>query len=156
MSNNSGPTLSTKAGGGGSLLGPAPALVPSSNAPSSTTGRGAPIADFEFQGGETGARGQAAKSTARLNASKVPNSEIKSLYEERQRLVAKQLDETITKTELIRLEYVRWSLDRVEDAQHGASLDELERGIEQFGKLADQLRNLHDGLQNAAATKKRR
>ncbi len=153
MSSNPSLTVSARPDVG-NLLGPAPAFVTPSKEPASTTGRGAPV-DFEFQGGEVGARGQAARLAARLNASKVPASEIKSLHEERQRLVAKQLDETITKTELIRLEYVRWSLDRIEDAQHGASLDELERSIAQFGKLANNLKSLHDGLQKAAATKRR-
>jgi hypothetical protein len=109
-----------------------------------------PSADFEIQGGEVGVRQQVAKLTARANASKVPDAEVKALYAERQQLVKKQLEGTITDMEKIRLDYVRWSVDRIDDGKHGRSLDQLESHIAEFGKLANQLRQLHEGLSQAA------
>jgi hypothetical protein len=137
---------------GGSLIGPASAVTP----PSSTSGRSTPVGDFEVQGSETGAKQQIARLTARLNASKVSDVEAKAWLEEREQLVTKQLEGTITKKELARLDYVRWSLDRIEDGKHGAVLDELESHIVQFEKVANQLSRLNTDLRGAEKTKRRR
>jgi hypothetical protein len=137
---------------GGSLIGPASAITP----PSSGSGRSAPVGDFEVQVSETGAKQQIARLTARLNASKVSDVEAKAWLEEREQLVSKQLEGTITKKELARLDYVRWSLDRIEDGKHGAVLDGLESHIIQFEKVANQLSRLNNDLHGAEKTKRRR
>ena len=125
---------------------------PSPETTSSSVQSGAPFAEskFEVAGSERGANQQAAKFAGRLNASKVPESEIKALLAERQQLLDKQLEGTITKKEAIRLDYVRWSLDRVEDAKHGAAIDQLESFIEQFEKVASHVNNLRGDLDKAA------
>lgn len=52
-----------------------------------------------------------------------------ALLDERQALLDKKFDGTITKSELNRLEYVRWSLDRIEDARYGENLDALAKKV---------------------------
>lgn len=93
---------------------------------------------------------QATRRAARLNASKVSDEEIASLLAERQVLLDKHFDGTITRGERTRLEYVRWSLDRIEDAKHGAALDTLESHVERIEELAEQLDALRDQLGRAA------
>jgi hypothetical protein len=137
---------------GSSLIGPASSVTP----PSSVSGRSTLVGDFEVQGSETGAKQQIARLTGRLNASKVSDVEAKALLEERQQLVSKQLEGAITKRELARLDYVRWSLDRIEDGKHGAVLDELESHIVNFEKIASQLSRLNDDLSRAEKNKRRR
>jgi hypothetical protein len=71
----------------------------------------------------------------RLNAASITEEEHQSLLRERQALLDKKLGGTITRREENRLQYVRWSLDRVEDAKYGRTLDALEdrvRAYEQF------------------------
>ena len=133
-------------------MGPASAVTP----PSSVSGRSDLGGDFEVGGSEKGAKEQIARLTARMNASKVPEPEVKALYEERQKLVSKELEGTISKKELVRLDYIRWSLDRIEDGKHGAVLDELESHIVQFEKVATQLSRLRDDLNTAEKSNRRR
>ena len=93
---------------------------------------------------------QATKRAARLNASKASEEEVASLLAERQGLLDKYFAGTITKGESTRLEYVRWSLDRIEDAKHGAALDMLESHVARFEELAGQLDALREQLGRAA------
>ena len=60
------------------------------------------------------------------------------------------LDETITIQESNRLEYVRWSLDRIEDARHGAALDRLEVYINRYEEFLDDLDEFKIALDRAA------
>lgn len=82
----------------------------------------------------------------RLNASNVPEAEHKSLLRERQMLLDKKLGETITRKEENRLEYVRWSLDRIEDAKYGHTLDALEDRVRSYEMLLSDIRNLQNQL----------
>jgi hypothetical protein len=94
---------------------------------------------------------QVHKLAGRLNASAVSDEEHKDLLAERQQLLDKHFAGTITRKETVRLEYVRWSLDRIEDAKHGASLDRLEARIAEFEKLAEHLGHLQEELNRAAS-----
>lgn len=69
------------------------------------------------------ARAHAAKIAGRVNAAGVSQEEHENLLAERQGLLDKKMAGTITGQELNRLEYVRWSLDRIEDAKYGQALD---------------------------------
>ena len=93
---------------------------------------------------------QAAKRAARLNAAKATNEERDQLLEERQKLLDKYFAGAITRDESVRLDYVRWSLDRIEDARDGAALDTLENHIAQFEKVAEQLDQVQKRFSNAA------
>src|SRR5262245_50736477 len=59
----------------------------------------------------------AARRAARLNAATITDEERDRWLTERMMLVDKEIDETITQAERVRLEYVRWQLDRIEDAR---------------------------------------
>lgn len=89
---------------------------------------------------------QFARLAARLNASAVTDRERSQLLAERTELLKKRLVGAITKKEEVRLEYVRWSLDRIEDAKHGTALDRLDSEVEQIRKLADEIANLNANL----------
>jgi|GEM_PF-3128160 hypothetical protein len=91
---------------------------------------------------------QVAKLAGRLNASTASDKEYNELLAERQRLVDKRLDGTITKKESIRLQYVRWSLDRIEDAKHGRNLDRLAARIDELDKVREHLEGLQKQLVN--------
>ena len=89
---------------------------------------------------------------ARMNASAVSDEETKSLLDERQRLLDKHFAGTITKKEKNRLEYVRWNLDRIEDAKNGGWLDKLDARVVELHKLAEHLERLKAQLQHASAS----
>jgi hypothetical protein len=96
---------------------------------------------------------QNARLAARALAARIPESEYRALLDERQRLLDRKLAGDITKEELNRLEYVRWSLDRVEDAKYGAMLDVLETHAMRYEQFAEEVRAFHEELREAAETK---
>jgi hypothetical protein len=85
----------------------------------------------------------------RINAADISKSEFNALVREHQLLVDKALDGTITRREQNRLNYVRWSLDRIEDAKFGEGLDQLEKNIEQYERILRDVRILQDQLSGA-------
>ncbi|WFU23141.1 hypothetical protein QA649_34435 [Bradyrhizobium sp. CB1717] len=90
----------------------------------------------------------AARRAGRINASSVSDEEHQSLLLERQLLLDKKFAETITRKESNRLEYVRWSLDRIEDANHGWAMDVLEHSVSGYEQLSSDLKSLIDQLDN--------
>jgi len=90
---------------------------------------------------------------ARMNASAVTEEETKSLLDERKSLLDKKFAGTMTKKEASRLAYVRWSLDRIEDAKSGAWIDKLEQRVAELHKLAEHLQELESKLERASANK---
>jgi hypothetical protein len=97
-------------------------------------------------------RGSAYAITSRLagriNAASISELEHEELLRERQRLLDKKFNRTMTRKEANRLEYVRWSLDRIEDAQHGAALEALENYVSRYEQFADELRSLERRLRD--------
>lgn len=89
---------------------------------------------------------QTAKFAGRLNAAAVSEDELEDLLAERKGLIAKKMNGTATQRELNRLEYVRWNLDRIEDAKHGLALDLLEAHVEQYESFSDRLERLIEKL----------
>jgi len=61
-------------------------------------------------------------------------------------LLDKKFSGTITRKEENRLEYIRWSLDRVEDARHGEALERLEDAVRQYEDFLSDLRYLEREL----------
>ena len=88
----------------------------------------------------------AAKLAGRINAASVSEAEHNNLLRERQALLDKKLTKTITRTESNRLEYVRWSLDRIEDAKHGQALDMLDGYVSKYEKFLEEVQNLEEQL----------
>jgi hypothetical protein len=95
---------------------------------------------------EFGARGALYSLTARLagrlNAANISDKEHEYLLQRRQRLLDKALDGTISRTESLKLEYVRWSLDTIEDAKHGYELDVLEDAVAMYERFASDVVDL--------------
>ena len=90
-----------------------------------------------------------ARIAGRINASSIPQKEVDDLLRERQNLLDKYLAGTITKSEKNRLEYVRWSLDRVEDAKYGQILDRLDAYTKKYQQFRRDLQSLGQQLRNA-------
>jgi hypothetical protein len=87
-----------------------------------------------------------ARRAGRLNALNIPEREVDDLLRERQQLLDKQFAETITKAERIRLQYVRWSLDRIDDARYGETLDRLESWIAEYERFGNKIESLLEDL----------
>jgi hypothetical protein len=92
----------------------------------------------------------AAKVAGRQNAKLISKSEVQALEKERHTLLDRLFDGTITRKEKHRLEYVRWSLDRVDDALMGEDLDKLDGAVEVYERLSSDLQKLADQLSQIA------
>ncbi|MDQ0998037.1 hypothetical protein QFZ34_003219 [Phyllobacterium ifriqiyense] len=103
----------------------------------------------------SGAAAGTAKIAGRIAATRISAIEHDRLLMERQRLLDKKLDRTITKAEENRLAYVRWSLDRIEDAKFGMSLDVLESQVNVFENLNVELNKFYDQLNSKIPRKNR-
>lgn len=85
-----------------------------------------------------------AREAGRINAAKISQQEYQNWLDERQALLDKKFAGTMTRVESNRLQYVLWSLDRIEDARHGAELEHLEllaSSLESFQSSVEQLRS---------------
>jgi len=82
----------------------------------------------------------------RINAASVSDQECQTLLRERQDLLDKNFDDTITRKEKIRLEYIRWSLDRIEDSKFGQTLDMLENSVSKYEQFLSDVRKLENQL----------
>jgi hypothetical protein len=91
-----------------------------------------------------------ARSAGRINAASVSEEEYKNLLGERQKLLDRKLSGTISRKEEIRLQYVRWSLDRVEDARHGASLEALESAVAKYEQFLTEVEQLKSQIETHA------
>lgn len=77
------------------------------------------------------------RRAGRLNAASISDAEVDNLMRERQVLLDKKFDETMTRGDEVRLRYIQWQLDTIDDARHGEQLDMLEEWVaryEQFQK----------------------
>lgn len=93
---------------------------------------------------EYGSRAWAAGSrrAGRMNAAHVSDDELRSLLLQRQHLLDKKFEGSLTRQEELRLEYVRWSLDRIEDARHGEYIDRLESAVGRYEDLKADIQSL--------------
>jgi hypothetical protein len=96
---------------------------------------------------------ETAKLAARKNAAAVSPQEHAKLHQERQALLDKKFAGTISRKEVNRLAYVRWSLDRIEDAKHGAALDTLEDQVELYERFLLELKSFESSLRDVAKKK---
>jgi hypothetical protein len=97
-----------------------------------------------------------AKLAGRLNAAKISEEEHRSYLEDRQKLLDKRFSGEITREELNRLAYVRWTLDRIEDAKHGEKLDALRMAAAQYEEFANRISLLEEELERAVADEQER
>ena len=112
-------------------------------------------ADFPDFGRYDAAFAASSKIAGRINAANISDAELRELLRERKRLITKKLEGTITRKESNRLEYVRWTLDRIEDARDWHVLEALESSVIRYERLADDLSDLFANLNAKLPTKKR-
>lgn len=94
------------------------------------------------------------RMAARLNAASATEEERHNLLRQRKGLLDKKLDGRITPSELNKLEYVRWSLDRIEDARYGSALDALEDSVSKYENFISEIHSLSSQLLSHAGKKK--
>jgi len=93
-------------------------------------------------------RQQSLRNAARLNAANTSEAEYRRLLKERATIVQSKFEGVLTHEGEARLEYVRWSLDRIEDARHGYVLDRIEDAV---GQYREALHDLHELRANLAS-----
>jgi len=84
----------------------------------------------------------AARRAGRINAAAISDGERQAWLAERKRLFEKKYSSGLTKSEANRLEYVGWSLDRIQDARTGSALDDLEAMVSMYEKFSTDLSDL--------------
>ncbi len=83
----------------------------------------------------------AARVAGRINAASISDDEHQALLDERRALLDKKFAGNMSRKDQNRLNYVRWSLDRIEDAKNGFVLDALESAVAQYEQLHDDIQN---------------
>jgi len=96
-----------------------------------------------------------ARTVGRMSAAAISPSEEEELHQERQRLLDKKFSVTLTRSEANRLTYLRWTLDRIEDARYGPLLDQIEAKLLQYERLARDIASLRDVLRSSVRTRNR-
>ena len=97
----------------------------------------------------------ASRLLARLNTTMTPPTEYKDLLAERLVLLDKQYNGSITRQEQNRLEYVRWSIGRIMDAESGPPLDALESIVTAYELFASDMAKFGEQLANASQKTKK-
>jgi hypothetical protein len=97
-----------------------------------------------------------ARIAGRLNAANISEAEHGSLLKARQALLDKKLGGTITHREENKLEYIRWSLDRIEDAKYGHTLDLLEDRVRAYEQLLSDMQILQSQLETQTQQNRRK
>lgn len=96
----------------------------------------------------------ALRMAGRINAASISDAEHDALLEERQSLLDRKFAEGLSARESNRLEYIRWTLDRIEDAKYGSTLDALENSVERYEQFLSDLKLLEKRLAQAARMKR--
>lgn len=109
----------------------------------------APDADRSLEVHETKALARA------IIKKRLKDGEWEALLAERQQLLDKQFSGAMTKSDSNRLDYVRWSLDQIEDAKHGDALDILESSIARYESFLEGVQQLNRDLVRNISTRKR-
>ena len=94
------------------------------------------------------------REAGRINALRISEREHRDLLEERAALLKLKFKAPLTRRQQDRLDYVRWSLDRIEDAQHGHKLDRLETLVAAYQDAIKQVQRLNSELHRHLPAKK--
>lgn len=95
------------------------------------------------------------RRAARLNALSIKESELTNFLDEHQKLISTKFSIGLNRSEERRLAYVRWNLDKIQDARHGHTLDALEDAIARYENFGDEVRSLVQQLEGFKAKRKR-
>lgn len=96
------------------------------------------------------------KIAGRINATTITPQEQEALLMERQLLLDRMFAGEISPRDENRLAYVRWSLDRIEDARHGFAFDALENQVEMYEGFLSEIEKFRSQLEAKAPKKNRR
>jgi hypothetical protein len=96
----------------------------------------------------------AAVATARMSATQVKESEVRRLQAEHRRLALEEVMKRLSPEQEARLRYIRWNLDRIEDARSGAGLDILHAEVMLYRQLANDLQSLKRSIDEANVRRK--
>lgn len=112
----------------------------------------------QFRGEISDLSSDTIKTINRAITLKIPQREKDNLIKERNQLVEKEFKVGLGDKENRRLTYVRWQLDRIDDAESGEFLDYLERMTDTHEKFAKELQGLMNqvGMIKSRPTKPRR
>lgn len=95
------------------------------------------------------------KEVGRRISKKIPAQEKQKLLEQRNMLVNKRFNgEGLSKKEERTLMLIRWKLDRIDDAEIGRDLDNLEEFVESQNQYANELTNFVEELKVAGIIKR--
>jgi hypothetical protein len=97
---------------------------------------------------------EAAKFAGRMNAAQTSADEERDLLEKRKMLLQAQMQRPLTRPEKARLAYVRWNLDRIEDARIGPHLDKLEAAIFRYENFMAEIASLKRELDSRVGTRR--
>lgn len=86
------------------------------------------------------------KIAARVNSANVSQAEVEKLLRERRALLDLKANGQASQRDLNRLAYVRWSLDRIEDARYGQGFDLLEEKVIAYERLLKEIQVLNGQL----------
>jgi hypothetical protein len=124
-----------------------PQMGESADAPanSSNPGTGTNISNIDF-GVAADLYAVTSRRAGRLNAANIPETEVETLMRERHRLLDKKFDGTMTRGDEVRLKYIQWQLDTIDDARTGEQLDMLEAWVSRYEQFQEDLNRLHTDL----------
>jgi hypothetical protein len=92
----------------------------------------------------------------RLITRNISPGEKEAIINERNQLIQKQFKGGLSPKEERRLTYVRWQLDRIDDAESGEFLDYLEQITESHEKFSKELKGLLNQMESVQSRPKRR
>ena len=82
----------------------------------------------------------------RINAASASPDEEQDLLKKRKDLLDKKYSGAWTAEDANRLQYVRWSLDRIEDARSGPILDAIEDWVVRYERFQSEIQDLQSQL----------
>lgn len=93
------------------------------------------------------------KKINRANTSKISQAERDKIFNERDELVEKKFKTHLSAQEERRLTYIRWQLDRFDDAESGEFLDYIGKITESHEKLAEELKGFTGEIEKLQISK---
>ena len=91
-----------------------------------------------------------------ITRNEITEEDKKRLIEERNSLIERKFKNGLTIKEVKRLKYVRWQLDRIDDAENGEMLDYLEKIAQDHKEFAEEIHDLLNQLAQMDAKPKPR
>ena len=88
----------------------------------------------------------AARIAGRINAASISDREVAELHRKRRILVERKYSSGLSRHDEHELRYIRWTLDRVEDAKQGYALDILEAATARYEDLLRRMGSLENQL----------